>query len=204
MTPKKISLEGQEAFCQEGETVLEALLRENIDIPYSCQAGACQSCLVRSVEVTPPASSQRGLREGLRRQKYFLACLCYPEQDMVITRSKLPDYFTEGMVTGKQLLNPETLLLTIECKDPLDFYAGQFVQLKRSDGLTRSYSIANSRMHATHLTFHIRRLAGGKFSEWVHRELQVGDTIQVSDPQGLCYYLPERQEQGLLLIGTGS
>ena len=86
----------------------------------------------------------------------------------------------------------------------MDFYAGQFVKLKRADGLTRSYSIANSRMHATHLTFHIRRLAGGRFSEWAHQELQVGDTIEVSDPQGLCYYLPERQDQGLLLIGTGS
>lgn len=204
MTQRKITLDGKEALCQEGETVLDALLREKIDIPYSCQQGACQSCLVRSEDVTPPEASQRGLRAGLCRQKYFLACLCYPEQDMVITRSKLPDYFTEAIVTDKQLLNPETLLLTIECKDPLDFYAGQFVKLKRADGLTRSYSIANSRMHATHLTFHIRRLAGGRFSEWAHQELQVGDTIEVSDPQGLCYYLPERQDQGLLLIGTGS
>jgi NAD(P)H-flavin reductase len=47
-------------------------------------------------------------------------------------------------------------------------------------------------------------LAGGKFSEWVHQELTIGDTIAVSDPQGLCYYLPDKMEQSLLLIGTGS
>ncbi|MGR9046319.1 MAG: 2Fe-2S iron-sulfur cluster-binding protein [Gammaproteobacteria bacterium] len=204
MALKKISLEGQVAVCQEGETVLDALLRERIEVPYGCRQGACQSCMVRSLDVEPPAASQAGLKDVLRQQKHFLACLCYPEQDMALTLSRHPEYFTEGTVVGKELLNRETLLLTVRCREALDFYAGQFVNLKRADGLIRSYSIANSRFHANRLTFHIRRLAGGRFSEWVHQELNLGDTLAVSDPQGLCYYLPDRVEQNLLLVGTGS
>jgi ferredoxin-NADP reductase len=123
---------------------------------------------------------------------------------MAITLSQQPAFFTEGMVIDKKPLNQETLLLVVECKDPLDYHAGQFVNLKRADGLMRSYSIANSRAHDKKLTFHIRRLAGGRFSEWVHQELLVGDKIAVSDPQGLCYYLPNKPEQNILLIGTGS
>lgn len=204
MAQKKIVLDGHETVCREDETVLDALLRDNVEIPFSCKQGACQSCMVRSLDVPPPASAQKGLKDVLCKQNYFLACLCYPEQDISITLGHQPDYFTEGKVIGKEFLNPETVLLTIQCKDALDYYAGQFVNLKRADGLIRSYSIANSRKHAEKLTFHIRRLAGGKFSEWVHQELNIGDTIAVSDPQGLCYYLPDKQEQNLLLIGTGS
>jgi ferredoxin-NADP reductase len=95
-------------------------------------------------------------------------------------------------------------LLTIELAEPMDYYAGQFVNLKRADGLMRSYSIANTRTHAHKLSFHIRRLTGGQFSEWAHQEMAVGDSIAVSDPQGSCYYLPNNPEQNMLLIGTGS
>jgi ferredoxin len=188
---KKISLGDQVSFCYEGETVLDALLRDNIDIPNSCKQGACQSCMVRSLDVEPPVAAQSGLKDVLRKQKHFLACLCYPEQDMAITLSQQPEFFTEGTVMEKRPLNQETLLLTVECKEPLDFYAGQFVNLKRVDGLMRSYSIANSRLHDKKLTFHIRRLAGGRFSEWVHQELLVGDKIAVSDPQHCNRGIPE-------------
>lgn len=204
MSFKMITLGDQEVVCQNGESVLDALLREHIDIPHACQAGACQSCMIRSLNVAPPASAQQGLKDVLRHQKYFLACLCYPQEAMSISITPPADFFTEATVVGKQLLNAETLLLTVRTKQLLDYYAGQFVNLKRDDGLIRSYSIANSRMHADKMTFHIRRLAGGRFSEWVHHELNIGDTLSLSEPQGLCYYLPNNPAQSMLLIGTGS
>ncbi|AMK75458.1 MULTISPECIES: 2Fe-2S iron-sulfur cluster-binding protein [Methylomonas] len=199
-----IALNEHQVHCQEHETVLDALLREKIDIPYGCRQGACQSCMVRSLEGEPPVEAQNGLKDVLRDQNYFLACLCYPEHDMTISLASTEDRFTKAMVIDKQLLNAETLLLTVECQNSMDYYAGQFVNLKRDDGLIRSYSISNSRRHARRLSFHIRRLSGGRFSEWAHEELAVGDNIEVSDPQGLCYYLPNDLDQNLLLIGTGS
>lgn len=199
-----ISLAGHVVECREDETVLDALLREYVDISYGCRQGGCQTCMVRSLDVAPPAAAQQGLKDVLIHRKHFLACLCHPEQDMRIALSQHSAFFTEGTVVGKELLNRETLLLTVRSKAALDYYAGQFVNLKRADGLLRSYSIANSRRHSHTLSFHIRRLAGGQFSEWAHRELAVGDTLAVSDPQGLCFYLPNRPQQNLLLIGTGS
>lgn len=204
MSLKKITLDNHEVICQSGETVLDALLREHIDIPHACREGACQSCMVRSLSGPPPAAAQKGLKDVLVHQNHFLACLCYPQQDMLISLTPPADFFTEASVTGKELLNSETLLLTLHSQQPLDYYAGQFVNLRRADGLTRSYSIANNRIHTHKLTFHIRRLAGGRFSEWAHRELNIGDTLSVSDPQGLCYYLPNQPEQDMVLIGTGS
>ena len=204
MSSKKITIAERQIDCRQGESLLDALLRENIDIPYACREGACQSCMVRSLNGSPPLTAQNGLKDVLKHQNYFLACLCLPHEDMTISIGNSPASFTEGKVISKELLNPETLLLTIELAEPLDYYAGQFVNLKRADGLMRSYSIANNRIHAHKLSFHIRRLAGGKFSEWVHQELAIGDRIDVSDPQGLCYYLPNDLEQNMLLVGTGS
>lgn len=204
MPARKINLGEQVITCQSDQTLLDALLTNGIAIPFGCKQGACHSCMVRSLDIAPPTEAQVGLKDVQQKQNFFLACKCYPEQDMNITLGKLSGFFTTGTVVCKELLNAETVLLTIECQDALDFYAGQFVNLRRTDGLMRSYSIANSRLHAKHLTFHIRWLPGGYFSEWAHRELQIGDTLAVSEPQGLCFYLPDRLEQNMLLIGTGS
>ena len=120
---------------------------------------------------------------------------------------KLPDqseFYTEGTVVVNEMLNRNTLLLIIAFKDAFEFNAGQFVNLQRADGLTRSYSIANTPQQSNTLEFHIRRLPGGRFSEWLHDEIKAGDTISVSEARGHCFYLPERREQGILLVGTGT
>ena len=49
-----------------GQTVLDALLERGYDIPNSCRNGVCQTCLMRAVEGTPPADSQKDLGPALR------------------------------------------------------------------------------------------------------------------------------------------
>ena len=199
-----LTIDNKNYACQTGETVLDTLLRENINLSYACKKGTCHSCMVRGVEVTPPPSAQSGLKNTLKKQNYFLACQCYPEQDMAI---KLPDqseFYRMGTVVVNTLLNRNTILLIIAFEDAFEFNAGQFVNLQKSDGLTRSYSIANIPQQSNTLEFHVRRLPGGKFSAWLHDDVRVGDSIAVSEPRGHCFYLPERHEQGLLLVGTGT
>lgn len=203
MAEVKISFNGRQALCGDGETVLDALLRDGIPIDHGCRQGVCHACLVRSLGGAPPAAAQTGLKSALQRDDYLLACLCRPERDMVLGLGAAGAGYTPARVVEKRNLNAETLWLTLICERRLAYYAGQFVNLRRADGLTRSYSIANGR-NAERLSFHIRRLAGGRFSEWAHRELAVGDRIEVSDPQGFCYYLPDSPQRNLLLIGTGS
>jgi NAD(P)H-flavin reductase/ferredoxin len=200
----KLTIAEKTYDCHTGETVLDTLLREKVDISYICKVGSCQSCLLCSLNCLPPADSQVGLKETQKKQHYFLACRCYPTKDMII---KLPDYsvfYTEGTVVVHKLLNKNTLLLGIRFKDAFEFRAGQFVNLQRADGLIRSYSIANIPDKTHILEFHIKRLPKGRFSEWLHDEVKVGDQIMVSEPSGQCFYLPERSEQGLLLVGTGT
>lgn len=190
--------------CQEGETVLDTLLRENVDISYICKVGSCQTCLVRSTNCAPPAASQAGLKDTQKAQNYFLACRCHPIQDMTLKLTDQAAFYREGTVVTHKMLNRNILLLRVLFSDAFEFYAGQFVNLQRADGVMRSYSITNIPQESNILEFHIRRLTGGVFSEWLHDKVKVGDVMNVSEPRGHCFYLPERREQGLILIGTGS
>jgi NAD(P)H-flavin reductase/ferredoxin len=196
---------GESTFsCQPDETVLETLLRENVQVPNGCRQGLCQACLMRSLDNSPPVLAQVGLKDTLQKQNYFLACVCHPEQDMTIALPNQPSALIEAGVIKKQLLTPDIIHLVLEYQTPFNFFAGQFVNLKRPDGLTRSYSIANIPQHENILEFHIRRLPNGQFSSWVHDELELGDSVTLSPAQGSCHYLPGRAEQPLMLVGTGS
>ncbi len=199
-----LTIDQNKYVCQPGESVLDALLRENVNLAFACKKGTCHSCMIRSTNVMPPQSAQSGLKNTLSNQNYFLACQCYPEQDMHLKLPDQSDFYRMGTVVTNELLNRNTILLMIAFEDAFEFNAGQFVNLQRSDGLTRSYSIANVPQQSNTLEFHIRRLPGGKFSEWLHDEVSVGDSIAVSEPGGHCFYLPERHEQGILLVGTGT
>lgn len=92
MTGKTLQLGEQQILCQSGETVLDALLREQVEINHSCKQGVCQSCLSRSLDGVPPVAAQHGLKDVLQQQSYFLACLCYPEQDMRIGLTDHADF----------------------------------------------------------------------------------------------------------------
>jgi NAD(P)H-flavin reductase/ferredoxin len=199
-----LTIDNNRVTCQPGETVLDALLRENIDIPHGCKAGVCQSCVVQSLDAQPPEKAQGALKDTLKSSGHFLACQCRPEQPMTLKLSKQAVHFVEGIVEVCEPLNRNTQLLIIKIENSDRYKAGQFVNLQRHDGLTRSYSIANIPHASGTLEFHIRRLPGGRFSAWVHDELKAGDSIPVSEPQGHCFYLPDRKDQGLLLIGTGT
>lgn len=200
----RLTIEENSYACRPEESVLDVLLRENINISYACRKGTCHSCMARSLDTASPRLAQAGLKDTLKKQNHFLACQCYPKRDMTIKLPDQSDFYAMGTVIVNKSLNRNTILLIITIKEVYEFKAGQFVNLQRADGLTRSYSIANIPRESNTLEFHIRRLHGGRFSEWVHTELKSGDSLAVSEPRGHCFYLPERKEQGMLLVGTGT
>lgn len=73
---------GHSVAVQEGETVLNALLRAGVDVPFSCKAGSCQTCLMTCLEGELAERTQRGLSDGLRAKGYFMPCRCKPVGDM--------------------------------------------------------------------------------------------------------------------------
>ena len=190
----------------EGQTVLDCLLEHGIAVPHACRSGLCQSCLMRAVDGMPPAAAQAGLRDTLKAGKYFLACLCKPSENLAVTTLDATEQGAcmPATVRGLELLNAEVMKVVLECHAPIDYRAGQFINLVRDTRLSRSYSLASVPGEDEHLHLHVRRVPRGRASGWVHEELRPGHRVDLRGPSGDCFYTERDKDQGLLLIGTGS
>jgi len=75
-----ITYQGKTYTCREGESILDAFLRQGINLPFSCRAGVCQACLQRAVSGELPDGAPKGLKDSLVAKNYFLPCVCRPVQ----------------------------------------------------------------------------------------------------------------------------
>lgn len=189
--------------CEPGETVLDALTRQGVAIPYSCRSGVCQTCMMQSADANVPAAAQHGLQSTLQALNYFLACSCHPLGDMTISVADSNDRLLPATVTAMRQLNDDIIGLELDCPALGAYRAGQFINVYRDAEFSRSYSLA-SLPSDEYLQLHVRRLPDGRMSNWLHDELRVGDSLQISFALGSCFYLPGAAQQPLLLIGTGS
>lgn len=200
----KIVFEGQEYLTQSGETVLDCLIRHGVSVDYACKSGVCQSCMMQAVSGAPTSESQKGLKDSLRTQNFLLICSCVPEGDMEIQRPAAGTMTEETTVAAVDRLNAEIVRLRLNKPEGYEYYPGQFLNLYNPDGVSRSYSLASLAAEEDFLELHIRRIPGGKVSDWAYSELKPGDAATISQASGDCFYLPGRSEQPLLLIGTGT
>lgn len=188
----------------ENQSVLDCLTSHGVPVPFSCRSGACQTCLMRATGAEPPEAAQQGLKDSLKLQNYFLACVCHPDADLEVA---LPDDVLAAIpatVKKLELLNDEIMHVALECHAPIEYKPGQFINLFRDQALGRSYSIASVPQQDDHIHLHVRRLPEGRVSGWIHAELRPGQTVEIRGPGGDCFYVPGRPEQPMILIGTGS
>ena len=184
-----------------GEAVLDTLLRNGVSISNSCRAGACQSCMLRVSAGVVPAVAQRGLKATLVEQGYFLSCACVPETDLRIDPANGIE--VPASIAALERLTPTVLRARLRLPAPLAYRAGQYVTLRRLDGLSRSYSLA-SLPHEDTLELHVRLAPHGRMSGWLFNDAQVGEAMTLRGPAGDCFYTTGAIDQPLLLIATGT
>lgn len=189
---------------QSGESVLATLLRHKLEIPYSCEVGACHTCLMRRTDGEVPSTAQAGLKPTLQHQHYFLACQFSPQEDITIAHADDNEVSTHSTVINIEYPANDVCKLLLEPSAPLYYYAGQYINLRRDDNLIRSYSLASVPNLDAQLELHIKLMDNGTMSHWIHRDLKVGDHIDIQGPYGDCYYLQDNPQQDMLFIGTGT
>ncbi len=197
-----IHYEGNVFPLAENESVLDALLRNGVLAPHSCKAGSCGSCLMRAFEGSIPARAQQGLKESWKAQGYFLPCVCHPASDLSIRAVDASEQ-VGASIAALDRLSDDVMRVRLQCDAPLEFHAGQYVTVVRENGLARSYSIA-SLPDAPQLELHVRRVATGRMSAWLHEQARPGDRVSLRGPFGECFYVPGKEDQPLLLVGTGT
>lgn len=157
---------------------------------------------MRAAEGVVPVQAQSGLKDSWKSQGYFLACVCRPETDIVVAPVGA-DAQLGATIVGLRLLSQDVLRVRLHCDAPIAFRAGQYVTLLREGGIARSYSISNLPQDSE-IELHVRKIAGGRMSGWLHEQARVGERVGVLGPSGECFYVPGNQEQPLLMVGAGT
>jgi NAD(P)H-flavin reductase/ferredoxin len=198
-----VEYDGITCEVREGESVLDLLLRVGVAVPHSCKAGSCGSCLMQaSTPQAIPAQAQVGLKDAWKASGYFLACVCHPEVDLVAGPVG-GEARVSATIASLDRLTDSVLRVRLVSESPFEYRPGQYITLFRSDGLARSYSIASLPGEGV-LELHVRVLPNGRMSQWLANKASAGTGLDIQGPSGECFYLTGREDQPLLLAGTGT
>ena len=199
-----VAFHGRRYPAAVGTTLLDCLLQAGVDLPHSCRKGSCLTCVVTCLEGGVPETARHGLRPVQRERGGFLACQHRLDADITIGLLDDPALQTEAEVVAKDILAPDVCALSLRTQSPFDYRAGQFVNLLRDDGLTRSYSLASLPGDDQALEVHVKRLPGGALSGWLFDRVEPGALLRLDGPYGECHYRGDDPTQPLLLIGSGT
>jgi len=95
------------------------------------------------------------------------------------------------------------LRLNLPRTQQFDYLAGQYLDIILRDGRRRSFSIANAPGTDTALELHIRKVAGGRFSEQVFKSMNAGDLLRFEGPLG-TFFLQEDNDTDLIFVAGGT
>jgi len=191
----------QEVALDGDETVLDALLRCGVDVPYGCRTGICQSCIMKAEHSSVPRAAQAGLRDVQVQQGYFLSCSCKPTDSMVVA---LSNEYKKAVTTVLDKVMLTNDIVRLRVKKTICYRSGQYMTLWKGSDVARSYSLASHPTNDDYIEFHIRVYPEGVFSPWVAKELNVGDKLEIQGPMGDCFYTTKDKSQTLFLSGLGT
>lgn len=199
---------------EEGQTILAAALRQGVWLPFACGHGTCGTCKVQVLEGYADVgnASPFALMDVERDEGKVLACCCLPESDMTIEADidvdpdfaghPVEDY--RATVAALAELSPTIREITFKLDRDMPFQAGQYINLQVPgvEG-TRAFSIANPPSEADTVVLHVRKVEGGAATGWLHEQLQVGDTLELSGPYGQ-FFVRKSDPQDVIFIAGGS
>jgi phenol hydroxylase P5 protein len=206
---------GVDVECREDQTILDACLRQGVNLPHACTHGTCGTCKVEVLDgdVDLGDASAFALLESERTEGKALICTARPLGDVTIEA----DVDTEdgvvfhavhdfaGTVVELSDIARETRRLVLELDGDLVRNPGQYVQVNiPGRGVTRSWSIGSAPAQTRRVELHIRRLPNGLGTDgWVFKDLAVGDAVSLSGPYGR-FFLREARDEPAILIGGGT
>ncbi len=204
---------GRSISAQTGETILEAALRQELNLPYQCRDGACGTCkgTILSGRVDYGTYQRTVLSDAEIRDGKALFCCARPLSDLTIEcrEVKLPGHFPPRIakfrITRMEQPSSDVMLIELQPEDgpPMKFVPGQHIAILMEDGTRRCFSIANAPHAADRIQLHIRRIVHGKFTTHVFDGMKVGDVLTAEGPLG-TFFLREDSNKPIIFMAGGT
>ncbi len=201
--------------CEADERMLYAGLVQGLALPYECATGTCGTCRgrVTAGSVLVEWEEAPGYAKLRREKGDILMCQARPTADCTLRipakiaphakPETLPAHRT-GRIQNLRRLVHDVIDFDLALSQPMTFDAGQFVVLE-VPGIAggRAYSMVNFERATSSLKLVIKKMPGGKFSDWLFASDVTGQELKVFGPLGRATYDPA-EGKNILCIAGGS
>lgn len=189
---------GDTIIVKDGDNLLKSALEAGLHWPHDCRVGSCGTCrcILKEGKVKELSDFAYVLEQEELQSGMILACQAALRSDVVVEVELLKDVAPamsvtshEGVIHKVTPLTHDIVELVIKVKDdfPRTALAGQYAEVAVDDMvLPRSYSFAKApeNENESELTFFVRRVPGGEFTEWLFAQDRLGKPLVVTGPYG--------------------
>jgi CDP-4-dehydro-6-deoxyglucose reductase len=207
----QVRLAGGECFpADPQQSVLSAALHAGINLPSDCRQGVCGTCRIRLLEGRvaydePPMA----LMPEDEAAGFALACQAHAASDLVIRMESLalpPPARHAATIRRIERFTPDVIHLELALEASADYLPGQYMKVHLADGTTRNFSMASrpaSSPEGGVVDFHVRRIAGGRFTDATLSRLKPGERLEVELPLG-SFIFRRQDYRPVLMVVTGT
>jgi len=215
LSTRRVTLQpsGHQFDAEEGEAILAAALRQHFVLPYGCRNGACGSCKGRLLEgsIDYGVYQKKALPDAEKAQGKALFCQAKPLTDVVIearTIGAAKDIAIKTLpcrVQKMERLADDVMILyfKLPANERLQFLAGQYIEFLLKDGARRSFSMGNAPHDDELIQLHVRRVAGGSFTDHVFGRMKERDILRFEGPLG-TFFLREESVKPIVFVASGT
>ncbi|TMI40679.1 MAG: 2Fe-2S iron-sulfur cluster binding domain-containing protein, partial [Betaproteobacteria bacterium] len=215
MSSRRVTLQpsGHQFEVEAGEAILAAALRQHFVLPYGCRNGACGSCKGRLLEgsIDYGVYQKKALPDAEKAQGKALFCQAKPLTDVVIearTIGAAKDIAIKTLpcrVQKMERLADDVMILyfRLPANERLQFLAGQYLEFLLKDGSRRSFSMGNAPHDDELIQLHVRRVAGGSFTDHVFGRMKERDILRFEGPLG-TFFMREESAKPIVFVASGT
>ena len=200
-----------------GDNLLKAALELGLPWPHDCRVGSCSTCKCKLTKGKIKALTDFSyvLDQDQLKAGVILACQTRLKSDIEVV-VELEDaehahqvVTFEGTFSQINDLTHDIKEIIIKSEYPLPSrsgVAGQYAEISIA-GLSapRSYSFAKAPENEAEdeMTFFVRKVPGGEFTEWLFAEDRTGEKVKVSGPFGHFWMRPDDSHMVCIAGGSG-
>jgi NAD(P)H-flavin reductase len=184
-----------------GETLLDAGLRQGIALPYDCRNGGCGVCKATLAQgrVDYGVYQNSALPDAERSAGKLLLCCACAQSDLELELEEEREW--QASVEHMSRLAPDVMLLQLRVHGsvPLEYRAGQYINIVLDDGQTRSFSFATAPGASALVELHVRLIPGGRFTTHVFAHMKVGERLRFRGPFG-AFAMQEESHHPIIFV----